>query len=749
MRQPWTVRVAAWSARHRWPVFGLWFVLTIGLFVASLAAGGTLSADAVDNDGENQATFELGRAYDVFNAAGTPTEEPVHRTLIVVGAADGPLADAALDDILARATAATAEVEEAGEPLFANIVDPRLAPPEAGLMSADGSTVRIAPDVPGEGDALEARIAAMRPFLEELREAYPDLRIHSLDGTLANEDIEELVNGGLDASLRLTIPLTFLILLVAFGAVVAAVVPLVMAITALLAAFGILGLYSQTVAPVSPYAGQLIVLIGLAVAVDYSLFMITRYRTERRHGREPYDAIRVASATAGRAVFFSGLAVMFSVGGLFLLDDVLFRSMAIGTISVVLIAVIGSLTFLPATLAILGDNVDRFRVPFLGRDRPEGSGVWATMVRRVMRRPVISFVAAGSLLLLMAVPALRLHIGQSDFASFPDSIDSVQGINLLNEKWPEGSTLTLQVVVTGADQPATQAAIEHLNERALAIDGLNEPIETVPSADGSVALVSYVMAGGQNDERNREIVREMRRDVVPQVFGGVEGVEALVTGEAAFTFDVVEFYSNGMPQVMAFVLGLSFLLLLVAFRSIVIPIKAILLNLLSTGAAFGLLVLVFQDGRGAELLGFKPGPIESFVPVFIFTILFGLSMDYHVFILTRIKEARDHGMSSNEAVARGIAITSGTITSAAAIMVTVFAVFVTLDLVIIKQLGFGLAVAVLLDATIVRSVLLPATMRLLGEWNWWLPRFLRWLPEVTIEGDVDEPAGEPALVTIR
>jgi uncharacterized membrane protein YdfJ with MMPL/SSD domain len=738
-RLPWTVRVAAWSARHRWPVFGLWMILTIGLFATSLAIGGTRTADAVDNDREDQTTFESARAYDIFDAAGTPAEEPVHRTLIVVGDPDGPLDDTTLDDVLGMMTAATTQVGGASAPLFANVVDPRLAPPEAGLVSSDHSTVRIAPDVPGDDAAVEERLTSMRSFLEELRIAHPDLRIHSLDGTLANEDIQELVNGGLDSSLRLTIPITFLILLVAFGAVVAAVVPLVLAITALLAAFGVLGLYSQAIDPVSPYASQLVVLIGLAVAVDYSLFMITRYRTERRHGRESYDAIRVASATAGRAVFFSGLAVAFSVCGLFLLDDVLFRSMAIGTISVVLIAVIGSLTFLPATLAILGDNVNRFRVPFLGRNRPEGSGLWAAMVRRVMAHPVVSFVAAGSLLLLMAVPALRLHIGQSDFASFPDSIDSVQGVNLLNEKWPEGSTLTLQVVVTKADEAATQAAIERMTEQALAIDGLNQPVETTPSADGTVALVSYVMAGGQNDERNREIVREMRRDVVPEVFGDLDGVEALVTGQAARTFDIVEFYSNGMPQVMAFVLGLSFLLLLVAFRSIVIPIKAILLNLLSTGAAFGLLVLVFQDGRGDELLGFKAGPIESFVPVFIFTILFGLSMDYHVFILTRIKEARDHGMSSNEAVARGISITSGTITSAAAIMVAVFAVFVTLELVIIKQLGFGLAVAVLLDATIVRSVLLPSTMRLLGEWNWWLPWFLQWLPNVTIEGDVDVP----------
>ena len=434
---PWTVRVAMWSARHRWPVFALWMILTIGLFAASLAAGGTRTAGAVADEQGDQTTFESARAYDIFGAAN-PTVDTGHQTLLVVGDTDGPLDGAALDDILAKVAAATVDINGASEPLFANPVDPRLAPPEAGLVSPDGSTVRIAANVPGEDAALDARLAAMRPLLEELRAGHPDLRIHSLDGTLANEDIQELVNGGLDASLRLTIPLTFLILLAAFGAAVAAVVPLVLAITALLGAFGVLGLYSQAFAPVSPYASQLIVLIGLAVAVDYSLFMITRYRTERRHGRVKYDAIRVASATAGRAVFFSGLAVAFSIGGLFLLDDVLFRSMAIGTITVVAIAVIGSLTFLPAVLAILGDGVNRLRVPYFGRERPEGSGVWAAMVRRVMRRPVISFIGATAILLILAVPALRLHLGQSDFASFPDSIDSVQGVNLLNEKWPAG-----------------------------------------------------------------------------------------------------------------------------------------------------------------------------------------------------------------------------------------------------------------------------------------------------------------------
>jgi uncharacterized membrane protein YdfJ with MMPL/SSD domain len=744
-RQPWTVRVASWSARHRWPVFGLWFVLTIGLFVLSLALGGTRTADAVDDDGAEQSTYEAARAYDVFGAA-SEVEDPTHRTLIVVGFPQSigePATAAALDDVLARLTAHTTTLADGSvEPTFAELVDPRLAPAEAGLVSPDRTAVRIAAAVPGDDGVVEQKLQATRGLLDEVRAAHPDARIHSLDGTLANEDIQELVNGGLDASLRLTIPLTFAILLVAFGAVVAAVVPLILAITALLAAFGVLGLYSQVVAPVSPYASQLVVLIGLAVAVDYSLFMITRYRTERRHGRAKQDAIRVASATAGRAVFFSGLAVMFSIGGLFLLDDVLFHSMAIGTIAVVLIAVLGSLTFLPAVLAILGDGVDRFRLPFLGRDRPEGSGLWAVVVRAVMRRPVIAFVAAAGLLLVMAVPALRLQLGQSDFASFPDSIDAVGGVALLDERWPEGSTLALQVVVTAADQPATQEAIATLTDRLLAIDGLSGPAETQANADGTAAMVTVVMAGGQNDLANRDVVREVRDAVVPEVFRGLDGVEALVTGRAAFTVDVVGFYSDGMPQVIGFVLALSFVLLLVAFRSIVIPLKAILLNLLSTAAAFGLLVLVFEDGHGADLLGFKPGPIEAFVPVFIFTILFGLSMDYHVFILTRIKEARDHGLSSNEAVARGIAITAGTITSAAAIMVTVFAVFVTLELVIIKQLGFGLAVAVLLDATIVRSVLLPATMRLLGEWNWWLPSWLRWLPNVTIEGEVeDAPVG--------
>jgi uncharacterized membrane protein YdfJ with MMPL/SSD domain len=737
-RPPYTVRVATFSARHRWPVIGLWFLATLGIFLASIAAGGTDAESAISDDGGP--TYESRRAHDVFDASGA--EESRQTLFIVVALGSGTVDDAAgaaaVADIVTRTTTLTSTVGGATTPTFDQVIDPLRAPPEAGLVSPDRTTVRVVASFPEAGTDIAERLAPVPAFLGELRAAHPDLRIHGLNNRLANDDISTLVNDDLDASLRITIPLTFAILLLAFGAAVAAFVPLVLGITSLLAAFGVLGLYSQFISPVSPYASQLVVLIGLAVAVDYSLFMITRFRTERRR-RDKLAAIATASSTAGRAVFFSGLAVMISIGGLFLLDDPLFRSMAIGTISVVFISVAGSLTFMPAILSILDTNVNRFRLPIVGRAREEGSGPWGAIVRATMRRPLLAFVVSAGVLLGLASPVLRLHIGQGDFSSFPDSIDGVQAITLMDEKWPEGSTLQLQVVVTKADQPATQDAIDRLSAELLVRDGLSGPVESRPSQDGTVAMLSYVMAGGQNDPANRAIVRDVRAEVVPRIFGGLAGVEALVTGDAARTADVVGFYEDGMPLVFLFVLGFSFLLLLVAFHSVVIPIKAIILNLLSTGAAYGLLVLVFQEGWGAEFFDVKPGVIESFIPIFIFTILFGLSMDYHVFILTRIKEARDRGLDSDAAVERGISITAGTVTSAAAIMVAVFAVFVTLELAIIKQLGFGLAVAVFLDATVIRSVLLPASMRLLGDWNWWMPRILSWIPRITIEGESDEP----------
>jgi putative drug exporter of the RND superfamily len=760
--EPWTVRVAMWSARRRWVVFPLWFVATLGLFALSLQAGGIKTLDV--NSDASGPVLESEEAYDVFGA-GEPVA-PSERLLIVLdggaAAVEDPAFQGGVADLVAALKAAEADVDGTETPTFDQLTDPYAAPVEAGLISADGTTVQIVGNVPGERDRVEQLLKPIPAIVDTARAAMPGTTIHVVSNTFINQDINDLINRDLDSSLRVTVPLTFLILLLAFGAIVASLIPLVLAATSLLAAFGIIGLYSQTVGDVSPNATQLIVLIGLAVAVDYSLFMVTRFRSERRHGRSVALAIEVASSTAGRAVFFSGLAVMISLAGLFTLGITLFTSMAVGTIGVVLVSVIGSLTFLPATLAIFGDRLNLGRpaawIPWLmtrlpvaairarGRSaldwlrrrgqRPEGSGAWARLVSFVMARPVAMVLLSAVLLLALASPILRLRIGVTDITSFPKSIDGVAGILLLNEKWPQGTDLRLDVVVTDPDRAEVRAAIDQLKVDALRIPGLSgQPVERL-SAQGDAALISFTMGGGRNDESNWSIVHRVRDELRPQLFGGLSDVRMLVAGQAARALDVTQIYVDGTPRIFLFVLGLSFLLMLVAFRSIVIPIKAILLNLLSTGAAFGVMVLVFRDGWLAEPLGITPGGvIESWVPVFIFTILFGLSMDYHLFILTRIKEARDRGLGSRAAVARGVSVTAGTITSAASIMVVVFAAFVTLKFVFIQQLGLGLAVAVFIDATIVRSVLLPASMQLLGDWNWWLPRFLGWLPHITIEGE--------------
>ena len=759
---PWTVRVATWSARHRWPVFVLWFAATLGMLGGSFAAGGINSLDV--NEDPNGPQLESEIAFDVYGAGDeTP---PAERLVVVVGGAEGAVQDpafqSAVQQLVADLQAAQATVDGADEPTFDEVIDPLVAGPQSGLISPDGSTVQVVGNVPGERPVVAQRLVPVPAIVEAMRTRLPDARVHIVSSTFINNDIEELINDELDGSLRLTIPITFLILLLAFGAIAAAVVPLLLAATSLAAAYGFLGLYSQVVSPVSPNASQLIVLMGLAVAVDYSLFMITRFRTERQRGATVHEAIETSSSTAGRAVFFSGIAVVISLGGLVTLGISLFTGMAVGTMAVVLVAVIGSLTFLPATLAILGDRVNWGRpitwLPRLFRSRtaiavidrraarPAGSGIWATLVNAVMRRPVLMTVLSVAILIAAAWPVTRLRTGVTDITGLPSTIDGIAAINLINEKFPLGQNLRLDVVVTDPDRVDVRAAIDQLKARIGGFAGIQGEATERPSNDGNSVLVSFPMTGGRNDEVNRAVVREVRSEIRPELFGSLQadGVEMYVTGGAARVLDITGIYTDATPRIFAFVLGLSFLLMLIAFRSIVIPIKAMLLNLLSTAASFGVMVLVFHEGWFAKELGIVPGGvIESWVPIFVFTILFGLSMDYHLFILTRIKEARDRGLDSRAAVARGISVTSGTITSAASIMVVVFAVFVTFKFTFIQQLGLGLAVAVFIDATLIRSVLLPATMTLLGDWNWWLPRWLGWLPNVTIEGASAEPELEP------
>ena len=768
MRAPWTVRVAAWSARHRWPVFILWFAATLGLLGASLAAGGIRALDI--NEDPNGPRLESEVAYEVYG--GSEPVDPFERLVVVVGgapdAARDPAFQASVHELVADLQAARAPVEGVDEAAFRSVIDPFVAGPESGLISPDASTVQVVGEVPGERPEVQQRLVPVPAIVDAARGRMPDATIHVVSSTFLNDDIENVINEELDGSLRLTIPVTFLILLIAFGAIAASVVPLVLAGTSLAAAIGFLGLYSQTIGAVSPNAIQLVILMGLAVAVDYSLFMLTRFRTERQRGVGVQAAIETSSSTAGRAVFFSGIAVIISLGGLVTLGISLFSSMAVGTMAVVLASVIGSLTFLPATLAILGDRVNWGRpitwLPRLLRRRgaleaidrraarAPGSGLWAAAVNSVMRRPVLMTVLSAALLLAAAAPVTRLRTGVTDITGLPSSIDGIAGIRLINEKFPLGQNLRLDVVVTHPERDDVQAAIAALKSRVGTIPGIQgEPTE-LPASDGESVLVSFQMTGGRNDEANREIVRQLRNEIRPEIFGAVqaEGVKVYVSGGSARVLDITGIYSDATPRIFAFVLGLSFLLMLVAFRSIVIPIKAILLNLLSTAAAFGVMVLVFHEGWFAEPLGIvSSGVIESWVPIFVFTILFGLSMDYHLFILTRIKEARDRGLDSRAAVARGISVTSGTITSAASIMVVVFAVFVTFKFVFIQQLGLGLAVAVFIDATLIRSLLLPASMTLLGDWNWWLPRWLGWLPKVTIEGGSAEPEPDAAAEAQR
>ncbi len=742
-KQPATVKVAMWSANHRWLVFGLWFVFTIGIFGLSLAMGGTKTSSVSSNSGISKT--DSRKANQVYGAANISTVNtiPTQDFYLIITSATLKTSDpeykAAVTKMSEALQAITYKDGNETKPAFVRVVNPVTAPPNSGLISPDRGSVRIIATIQGVLIQREKALAAIKPVTNDLKAQNKGYQILVLNNTILNDEISEIVNTDLDGSLKITIPLTFIILLIAFGAVAASVVPLILAATALVAAFGLLGIYSQTISEVSAYAGQLVVLIGLAVAVDYSLFLITRFRTERRNGRSKMNSIEVASSTAGRAVFFSGLMVAISLAGLFIIDDPIFRSMAVGTIAVVLISVIGSLTFLPAILAIFGNGINWGRVPYFGRERDEGGGFWSVVVKGVMSRPAIFAIIVTAILLVAAYPVLHFKLGENDLSAFPEKLEGVQAVKVLNEKWPTGTTLKLTVVITEADQPETKAAIEKFRVEALKVKGLSEPVNYYVASNGKVGQLNFTQGGSENDQINQDAVTKLRTEVVPNYLTNVKGVQAYVSGDAAYVLDAVKLYTDAMPLVFAFVLGFSFLLLLVVFHSLVIPIKAILLNLLSTGASYGVLVLVFQDGWFGEQLGIKAsGIIEAFVPVFIFTILFGLSMDYHIFILTRIKEAKDRGATSDEAVAKGISITSGTITSAAAIMVVVFSVFVTLQLIIIRQLGLGLAVAVFVDATIIRSILLPASMKLLGDWNWWLPKFLNWLPHITLESEPEE-----------
>ncbi len=527
-------------------------------------------------------------------------------------------------------------------------------------------------------------------------------------------------------------PLTLLVLLIVFGALVAAGIPLLLALSAVMATLGLLSIPSHLV-PMDPNVSAVVLLVGLAVGVDYSLFYVKREREERAAGSGPRAALEAAAATSGRSVLISGLTVMAAMAGLLFAQDRTYTSFGVATITVVAVAMLGSLTVLPALLSRLGDKVEKGKIPFLHRLRREGgeNRFWTAVLDPVLRHPVVAVVASAGVLIVLALPVLHIHTSQTGLDALPKSIATVPTIDKIQQAFPGGATPALIAIQAPADSPAVKAAVTRLEGEALATGLMTGPIEVDVSADHGTTRVAIPFKGNGTDSTSLKALHELRDTVLPATIGTLPNANYAVTGPTAASADENSLLKHSAPLVFGFVLTLAFILLLVSFRSIVIAAKAIVLNLMSVAAAYGVLVIIFQWGWGESLLNFRSnGGIASWLPIFLFVILFGLSMDYHVFILSRIREAFDRGMKTEDAVAHGIKTTAGTVTSAAVVMVGVFSIFATLPILDMKELGIGLAAAVLIDATIVRAVLLPAAMKLLGDWNWYLPSWLGWLPRL-------------------
>ncbi len=720
-------RAGRWSAQHRKKAIFGWLAFVIGAFAIGTAVG----TQTLEN--QESGVRDSGKANEAaFDAFPKKAEE----TVLVQSSelkADDPKFVAAVGDVVARLNK-TKGVEEVTSPYAAG---------NFAQISPDKRSALVDFEIPGEPEDTEKAVDAPLATVAAAAKANPDFRIEQFGDASADKAIGESFEEDFQKAEITSLPITLIILVIAFGAFVAAGIPLLLALSGVIATLGLLGPISQF-APVDESIASVVLLIGLAVGVDYSLFYLRREREERAAGRSEEASLEAAAATSGRAVLISGFTVIFAMAGMYLAGAPTFLSFATGTIVVVAVSVIGSLTVLPAVLSKLGDGVDKGHVPFLARlkARIGGVGFWARIVDRVLRRPLLYALVTGGALLALAVPVLGMHTALPGLDSLPRDIAVMQTYDRIQAAFPSES-IPARVVVQADDvtAPDVASAASTLETRARNDRKNFEGPATVDiSPDRTVTTIDLPAAGDGTDAASNAALDALRDDLVPATFGNVEGAEALVTGVTAETRDFNESMKAHLPYVFGFVLSAAFLLLLVTFRSIVIPIKAILLNLLSVGAAYGLLVLIFQDGRLEGLLGYEStGAITAWLPLFLFVVLFGLSMDYHVFILTRVREAFDKGLSTENAVATAIKGTAGVVTSAAMVMVAVFAIFATLSSIEFKQMGVGLAAAVLIDATVIRGVLLPATMKLLGDANWYLPKWLEWLPEVTHEPDVGSP----------
>jgi RND superfamily putative drug exporter len=723
-------RMGRWSAGHRKiAIFG-WLAFVIASVVIGGAVGTTYIEDSDRNVGEARTADKL-----IERAGFNLADEQVEFVLVQSDSlqASDPAFRAAIEDT-AKTLAAFPEVTKLESPLD---------PGQADQVSPDGRSAFVSFTPRGDYDEAIAYIEKIEAAVDGVQSRHPELSISESGSASTGKATDDAFAGMLATAGMISIPLTLGILLLVFGSLVAATIPLLLAIAAVVATTALVALPSQIV-PMDESVGEVILLIGLAVGVDYSLFYLRREREERAAGRSESAALQAAAATSGRAVLISGITVMIAMAGMLLSGDKTFMSFSIATMMVVAIAMLGSLTVLPATLAWLGDRVEKVKVPFLHRLR-RNSGetrVWGAILKPVLRRPLVSAIAAASVLVALTIPALSLKTVETGLSDI--SIAEIEPYKALVDAFPGGPDPA--VVAIKADDVRSddvQAAIAKLRRDALASGLMNAPIDVEASADNTVAVVRIPFDGNGSDETSKAALATLRGEILPATVGEVAGVEYAVTGSTAAAQDWNASMKRTAPLVFGFVLLFAFGLLLVSFRSIVIALKAIVLNLLSVGAAYGLLVVAFQWGWAESLLGFESnGGITPWLPMFLFVILFGLSMDYHVFILSRIREAYDRGLDTEAAVSHGIRTTAGVVTSAATVMVAVFSVFAILPLIDMKEMGVGLAAAVLIDATIVRGVLLPATMKLLGDWNWYLPRWLEWLPR--LEHEPAAPEAQPA-----
>jgi RND superfamily putative drug exporter len=710
-------------------VIALWVVAVGSIFGSSLALGPQTTTDQ-----EFNTRIESQVAKDLLERVRgmEPNLESV-----VVQSDRLTAADPAYQAFVGRLVT---ELNAMKDTVEFSVVDPR-------LVSADGRTILVPTKLHGDVTTSDQYVPA---FIEVLK------RYDGVDGFTVvtagfgslNNTFNTIAEEDLQAE-QYALPVAFVVLLAVFGTVTAALLPLALGIVAIAIAMGVIFLISN-LWPFSFFVTNMIVMMGLALGIDYSLFIVQRYREERRNGRDKLAAIERAGDTATRAVTFSGITVVIALCGLLILPMNIFRSLGAGAIAAAFASMLVGLTLLPALLSLLGDRINRLRIPFTGdasRDVDSDTGFWAGAARAVMAHPLPSLLLALALLLGLAYPALSVELGFAGAEALPKDTDAYRAFAILDKEFSAGRSTPTYVVVEAPDvtAPAVTDAIQRFTS-AVAASASETHIQQIPAANvggqpqfieigagNSVAILAVALPGDFSGDPAKEALLRLRGDLVPAAFAS-SGAQVYVGGQTAGVHDFADLVNDYTPIVFAFVLGLSFVLLLLAFRSIVVPVKAILMNLLSVGAAYGSLVLVFQDGLG-EPFGFAQVPtIATWIPLFLFAILFGLSMDYHVFLLSRIREHYDGNGNNTEAVAHGLRATANIITGAAAIMVVVFGGFALGRLTEFQQMGFGLAVAVFLDATVVRMVLVPAAMALLGDSNWYLPRWLRWLPDLRVEG---------------